>query len=292
MESKENIVWLSSYPKSGNTWLRVFLNTVLSKDGMDISINDINITDGIVSNRSFFERWVGVDSEELTKAEIDNYLPKVLMKRSANLKERSFVKTHTANVKNKNGDFLFPIEVTEKVIYIVRNPLDVCVSMAFHSGHENFDSSIKTINNAEYILADSRSFYNVQMHQYLKDWSTHYLSWNKSFLADKILVIKYEDMKLKGFETFSSILNFLEIEVNEDKLRSALKKCSFSNLKNQERKEGFMERPSRSKSFFRKGEVGGWRNYLSDNQVEHIIGKHKVVMEELGYIQSDRTLLI
>lgn len=292
MGSIENIIWLASYPKSGNTWLRVLLNTVLADAEKEVSINRISITDGIISNRALFEKWIGVDTEELTKSEIDYFMPRVLKKRSESLNEPSFIKTHTANVKNQNGEYLFPVEATRKAIYIVRNPLDVCVSMAFHSGHNDFDTSIKTLNNEETILSDNPIEFNVQMHQYLGSWSNHYSSWINSMSSEKILVVRYEDMKNIPQKTFADILTFLNIPFSNESLIRSIDKCSFDNLKQQELKEGFNERPSASKRFFRKGIVGGWKKYLTKEQENIVIDRHAVVMKELGYIDSNNQLLI
>jgi hypothetical protein len=286
------IVWLASYPKSGNTWLRIFLNSIIHPDDNNLFINNLSITAGIISNRFLFDKWICHDSSELTKDEIDNLLPLVIKKRAESFEERSFIKTHNGYFKNKNGKFLIPYEATKKVIYVVRNPFDVCVSLAFHSGHIDFARSIKYLNNKNSVLAYDPNSFNVQLHQYLGDWSMHYESWKNNFPPEKLLVVRYEDMNLNGISTFAKIVDFLNIEISKENLVQCIEKCSFKNLQNQEKKEGFTEKPVGVKRFFRKGKVGGWTDYLTNEQEQEIVEKHSKVMKELNYLDKNNNLII
>ena len=70
------IIWLASYPKSGNTWLRAFL-TSFQSGGQPVDINSM-AGGPIASARKRFDDAMGVEASELTQEEIDRYRPRIL----------------------------------------------------------------------------------------------------------------------------------------------------------------------------------------------------------------------
>lgn len=287
MESKEgNIIWLASYPKSGNTWLRIFLNNLLSESDEPVDINALHETGSISSARGIFDELVGVDSADLTRDEIDFYLPKAHLLRSQQLTEKQFVKTHDAFTRNKAGQWIIPFEATYKVIYLIRNPLDVCVSFAHHSGHTGFDKIIKQMSNSNLVLSQSKKKYNNQLQQYMGSWSGHVNSWMKNIPLENILLVKYEDMKLKPLTTFTEIVKFLGLDYNNEEILKAIDKSSIDKLKKMEEENGFREKKQQAKRFFRKGVIGNWKEELSKIQIATIINEHEKMMMEYGYLCS------
>src|SRR5438105_4789062 len=127
------IVWLASYPKSGNTWVRVFLTNYL-RDGSEPA--DINDLDGapIASDRNRFDELSGVESSDLTADEVARYRAAVYRAFAAETEGLLFVKVHDAHRDPDCSEELFPAEVTRHVVYIIRNPLDLTVSLAHHFG--------------------------------------------------------------------------------------------------------------------------------------------------------------
>lgn len=291
MTKEGNIIWLASYPKSGNTWLRIFLNNLLSESDEPIDLNALHETGSISSARRLFDELVGVDSADFTQSEIDYYLPKVHQMRSDQLTEKEFVKTHDAFTKNKDGQWIIPIEATFRAIYLVRNPLDVCVSFAHHSGHTDFDRMIKRMASSKTTLAHSKKGQNNQLHQYMGSWSDHIISW-QNLPKDKRLVIRYEDMKLKTQETFTKIVRFAGLTHNEEQIADALDKSKMSRLQKMEDEKGFREKMQKAKRFFRKGIIGSWREELTDAQAQQIVKDHKAIMLQLDYLDIDGNLKV
>ncbi len=284
-----NIIWLASYPKSGNTWTRIFLNNLLSEQEEPIDINDLHETGSISSARNLFDELVGVDSGDFRPDEIDYYLPRVHRLRSEQLEEKEFIKSHNAFTKNKNGEWLIPIEATYKAIYLVRNPLDVCVSFAHHSGHTDFDKTIEQMAKSNMTLASSHKRQNNQLHQYMGSWSDHYESW-QNVPAGKLLVVRYEDMKLHTLETFTKIVKFADLPHSSEEIAAALEKSSIGRLQKMEEEKGFLEKTQKANRFFRKGIIGSWQKELSEEQAHKIIQDHTTVMIKLGYLNKDGTL--
>ena len=283
-EQEGKIIWLASYPKSGNTWLRIFLSNLMS--GKDEPV-DINLLQGgpIASARPVFDELIGIESSHLTKEEIDFYLPKAHSLRASKLTNVQFVKSHDAYTLNESGVPIIPEDATFKAIYLLRNPLDVCVSFAHHAGHSNYTKMLKGMNNPKYVLANSKKSPNNQLHQKMGTWSDHVRSWQNG-MPTKTLMIRYEDMKHNSLETFSKIVKFSELEYSQEAIEQALEFSSMSKLQEQEKEKGFRERLAKSKSFFRKGVTGSWRDELTDEQAQLIIEQHKDVMEEFGYLDA------
>ena len=145
-ETKKNIVWLASYPKSGNTWFRIFLSNLFSDSHPPVNINDLTETT-ISSNRSIIDSYLGIHSSELTAEEIDKLRPQVFKRFSDEKEGTAYVKTHEAWTLNSRGNPIFPEEITEGVIYLIRNPLDIAISYSYHNS-ESIDETISLLNKA------------------------------------------------------------------------------------------------------------------------------------------------
>lgn len=291
MSKEGNIIWLASYPKSGNTWLRIFLNNLLSEKEEIININALYEIDFISSERVFFDETVGVDSIDLTLDEIDYYLPYVHTLRSQQLTEKKFIKTHDAYTKNKQGNWIIPVSTIYKTIYLIRNPLDICVSFAYHFGHTNFNKMIKQMANPKTILAESKTKPNNQLHQYMGSWSSHVNSWT-NLPNNKLLVIRYEDMKLKPQATFTKIIRFIGLKHSDIEIVTALEKSDIKKLQKIEDERGFIEKMHKAQRFFRKGIVGSWQQELTKKQVQQIIKDHKELMIKYDYLDANGVLKV
>jgi len=277
---KKNIVWLASYPKSGNTWVRIFLANYLNKTEQAVDVNNITVST-ISSARRDFDTFSGVLSSDLTADEIDLFRPDIYKNISNNEENIVFIKTHDANHKNINNIPLFPEEVTLAVVHIVRNPLSVVPSYANHFSL-SIDETIKALNNKENKLSYSVKKLTKQIRQQLFSWSEHYKTWSQT--KAPYLLIRYEDLKANPYETFKRLILFIYKEVDEEKLKKAIAFSDFKQLKSQEKKSSFKEKPIKAKSFFRKGTVNAWKEELTEKQVQQIIKDHKKVMRDLNYL--------
>lgn len=280
---RKNIVWLASYPKSGNTWFRVFLSNLLSDSEESVNINHLHPS-RIASNRSIIDFYLGTQSSELIPDEIERLRPEIYRFVSKESETDVFFKTHDAWELNADGYPLFPEEVTKGVIYFIRNPLDVAVSFAFHN-NTNFDKAIINMNDNNFRLCLNNSKLLNQIPQHLLSWSGHVISWvHKSNLP--VHVMRFEDMIDKPERTFSKALEFLKISFTDKQLFHALQKSSFERLSIQEAEFGFKEKYIFSKKFFRSGTRNNWKQYLEQKQVYKIINHHRIIMKEFGYLDE------
>lgn len=278
---KKNIIWLASYPKSGNTWFRVFLSNLLSGSDEPVSINQLEKTP-IASARNIFDEITGLSSGELSFEETDLLRPDVY-KELANADDSlKFLKIHDAYTILSNGKTLVPENVTKAAIYFVRNPLDVAVSFAHHS-NATVDNMVKAMNNSNYAFCSKTDRIHNQLRQKLLTWSEHVTSWTEN-LPFPVLVLRYEDMLENTFESFSKAVNFIGLEKTADEIKKAIKFSSFEILKSMEEKEGFKEKAPDAKSFFRKGIAGSWKSELTEDLANELIQNHKIIMQKYRYL--------
>ena len=279
------MVWLSSYPKSGNTWFRVFLSNLFSDTPDAVHINELNLSP-ISSNRSIIDGYLGMHSAELDAEEVDNLRPLVYRKLSEETEGTAYIKTHEAWTLNSRGYPIFPEEITLGVLYIIRNPLDVAISYSFHN-NESIDSTISLLNDDVSALCERKDRISMQTRQKLGSWSNHVNSWIELSKLP-VYVIRYEDMLNDPLNTFKGAVDFLKLDYGEAEIRSAIDNSSFDTLRNMEGKDGFKERGMNSEVFFRKGKTNQWESELSEAQINKITSHHGAIMKRFAYLHNFR----
>jgi hypothetical protein len=278
-----SIIWLASYPKSGNTWLRIFLTNFWNDTDEPVDINDLR-TDRGASNREQFDDAVGVESSDLTPDEIDCLQPDMYRQIAEERDRTLFIKIHDALTYTSEGRLHIPEDVTTGAIYLIRNPLDVAVSFAHHSG-ASIDRTIARMVNESHALSPNFLCLDNQLRQQLLSWGGHVLSWVDA-PGIRVFPVRYEDMQFKPLETFILLVRFAGLPVDTDRIQKAIELSSFQRVQQQERDHGFQERHPRAESFFRRGKVGSWREVLTPEQVNRIIEDHYDVMRRFGYLTA------
>jgi aryl sulfotransferase len=265
------IIWLASYPKSGNTWFRTFISNLLNEMDEEIGINQLK-TDGIFSSRLIFDSITGVEASNLTAEEIDRLRPKIYNHLARYAVNPLFIKVHDAYTYLEDGTPLMGTE-NAKAVYILRNPLDVAVSFANHAS-KDLDQIIKNMAENSFAFCGNRNKLANQLRQQLLTWSAHVESWAQA-TEIPVHLIRYEDMKLEPIPTFTKAVRFIGLDFGEEQIKKAIELSDFEKLKAKEEVEGFKERPYKTAAFFRKGEVGDWRNHLTEAQRDKLIADHE-----------------
>lgn len=276
------IYWLASYPKSGNTWFRIFLSNLQQNGDSPVDINEL-ATVTIASNRCWLDNVLGFDTAELEPDEIDRLRPFVYQWSKQNA-EIEYHKIHDAYTYTTDGLPLVGRESTLGALYILRNPLDVALSAANHWGL-NIDECIKRMGSHKTSLAKNRKGLPDQVRQQLLTWSEHVLSWVDAPGLD-CLTIRYEDMLNRPLQTFTEACRFLQLPADAGRIEKAIRFSSFNILSGQEAQHGFKERPIKTQRFFRQGKSGAWRDQLSAGQIQKIVADHHVVMRRFGYLDE------
>jgi len=271
MQSAQRIIWLASYPKSGNTWTRSFLANYFAPPGEKLDINSLRRFTTADVRQDFFDRAAG---RPFHAATFDEWLitrQKALRLIALSKPHHHFVKTHSRIERIGNVD-LIPPELTAAAVYIIRNPFDVAPSLARHFATD-VDAAIDRMLNEKNLNASPTNIFEVTGR-----WDAHVQSW----LGAPGLpchVMRYEDMSADAERAFRGLLTFLRAPVSDGQLRRAIRAVSFDELRKQEEKAGFVERPPGMERFFAKGKAGSWREDLTPAQVARLRGAFLPMLE-------------
>ncbi|MFC3226171.1 sulfotransferase domain-containing protein [Marinibaculum pumilum] len=271
------IIWLASYPKSGNTWLRAFLHNLLRDPAKPMDINQLTQFTHGDTLRHWFDRAAGESIEGWSEERIAQLRPEVHRLISESWPDSVFVKTHNALAQH-NGVPLITMEYTTAAIYVVRDPRDVAISMTHHFGL-TLDQAITMMGNEA--AATAMTDLNVQ--QFYGTWSEHVESWTDQ-AGQSLHVVRYEDMHSRPRAAFGGVVQFLGLPPDRKRLDKAIRFASFKVLQGQERKEGFREKSVHADAFFRSGQVGQWRRIMTPEQAAAIETAHGTVMRRFGYL--------
>lgn len=276
------LVLLASYPKSGNTWLRAVLESV-RQGGDTVPLDRLGHAIPNAAGRVLFDTAMGVDSSDLSQAEIARARPYLYRHLARHRAEGTFLKVHDALLPcQPDGELLFPADAVDAVVYVVRDPRDVAVSLAHHNVR-TVDETIANMADEAGTLARAGKVLSRQLPQLLSSWSAHVESWLDA-PALRRHVMRYEEMVAAPEAAFGAVLRFLGLETTPNVLAGALAATRFDALRAQEDRDGFSERPAGMHRFFRRGVAGGWRDSLTAAQAERIARDHQRVMRRLGYL--------
>jgi aryl sulfotransferase len=276
------MVWIASYPKSGNTWVRSFLSACQGEEGaFDLNALAVPIT----ANRSLIDDLLGISTADLSPGEVRALLPHAFEAWLQCSFLRPLAKTHDAYALVGAGQAMYPADLTRAVLHVVRDPRDVAVSLAHHHGI-GLDAAIVRLNDAGAWLAAEGVGRTDQIAQFVSDWSGHARSWIESPLPR--LTLRYEDLLADPRAGFARLLEFAGLRVAPQRFDQALRETSFANLQAREKSAGFVERRANATApFFRQGRAGGWRETLSPAQVAAIESAHGAMMARFGYLGKD-----
>ena len=285
------IIWIASYPKSGNTWIRSLLCAYLfSKDGkfnFDL-LKNIN---------QFSSKNLLSDSIEDDKYQskiIENWIP--AQKIINEDKKIHFLKTHNA-LCTINGNKFTDENNTMAAIYIVRDPRNLITSLSHHYSF-NINEAFSFLTNKKKIIfpinfkKKDKIKNSIQDFNFLTDWSGHYQSW-KNIGFCPIKIIKYEDILADTQKVFFSILDFLsqfiKLKIERDKVQQSLYSTSFKTLSKMEDEQDFSEstpspKTKKKTKFFYLGEKNDWKKLLNKETIDKINNAFKNEMRELNYL--------
>ena len=282
IEENKKIIFISSYPKSGNTWLRCIISSILNNQNGKFNFNDLNKT-RLFSRESHFKHFKDLEYQEngnLNFNFVSNNWIKAQQKINEESKDVRFFKTHS--IREISNKYFTDQTVCLGFIYVVRDPRDVAISYTHHCGGD-LNVAIETMlyNNKNYAS-------HHKTNELISTWKQHLFSWDK-FNSVPRLFIKYEDMLdntkkiLLHIIDFINSLTILSINKNNDFLENILNTTSFNYLQLLEKNFGFNEATNNS-VFFRKGVSNQWKTILSQNQKDLIQNELEIPMKQLGYL--------
>ena len=275
------IIWLTSYPKSGNTWVRSFLSAYyFSQDG-DFNFNLLEsfkqfpskdfVNLNLKNPLDIVKQWEPVQEDILSKKKI------------------VFLKTHNALISLNNTKFTSP-KYTLGFIYIIRDPRNLITSLKNHTDI-SYEEALSFMLDKNTVLYDTK-VNDYDAAHFISSWRMHYKSWLNNDVFKK-MIIRYEDLENNSHEIFYKLVNFTNSlmkrndKVDEKKLEKAIETTNFNNLRKKEENGEFNENAISLKTnekvkFFNMGYKNNWNKILPQELKIKLNDKFK---DDISYLR-------
>lgn len=284
-------VWLASYPKSGNTWIRAIITALgthphlFTVDQLESGAQPFNVASSITA--------YGLDSRWLNAEETDRLRTSLLTDVSwfgdNDTETPIFRKTHEVYRSADPGHEPFPATCTRAAILVVRDPRDVACSFAPFFGVD-LDAAIDTMAKESWGGRSNPAL--CQTEQPWGTWSSQIESWLAPDVPFPVHLVRYEDLAVDAVATLEPVLAAVGLDCTREQLALAVEQTRFERLKESERQRGFRETSPKTESFFRSGRSGAWREVLDGGQVATIEHDHRPMMDRLGYESTTEVLVL
>jgi len=278
----KKLIWISSYPKSGNTWIRYFLsNYFYNKKKLNLDLELIKKIGKFPSQR-YLNQYANIDELQKSAYNISKYWSLSQEYLNNTNEDFLFIKNHNALV-SVEGRNLTEEKYSLAFIYIVRDPRDVAVSYSNFEKNINIDQVIeRMISENLYCNVSKKNPFDIEV---LGSWKFNYFSWKNGVMKVPRILIRYEDLVTNTFKTKLKLIKFLSkvlgLAVDQDQIKFSIAQSDFKRLKELENTSNFDESPG---NFFNSGKIGQWKKHLSLEQIKKIENFCKSEMKELNYL--------
>jgi len=277
------IIWIASYPKSGNTWIRSFLTAYyFCEDGI-FDIDKLNYIQDY-PNKQFFKN-------EVKEGEIHNHWEESQRVILAE-KKIKFLKTHNSLITAFGNEFTKP-KYSLGVIYIIRDPRNVITSVKNHNDFQTYDKALEFMQNENTVISDYKHLNNHAKTNIINSWRINYQSWlsNNRF---RRFTVKYEDLIEKTDQTLRDLIIFVNTicrfnnGIDIKKFNNAVQSTTFDKLQNLENSGRFSESVYSDKTkekikFFYLGPKNNWKEKLSKSLIDKMNDYYKDDLKKLNY---------
>ena len=297
MTEREPYWYLASYPKSGNTWCRVFITELRRLAGLDspdataaaqeeereLRLNRDLATGSIMSSRHWLDDQLGIDSSDLSWQELDKVRGRVGHQRAVYAECLRYHKVHDAFVSvDSGGHPVVPVTGCRGAVVVIRQPADVAVSLS-HFFSWDLERCVAFLLDEQAGLCRSSKRGGQQVRQFMGSWASHVCSW-----ADQpqipVLLLRYEDLLRQPEKEFFRLAGFLDLPEDGGLIAQAVENTRFEKLKAKEEEEGgFHERPEGCERFFRSGRSGEGMEKLSTQQLDQFQETFGETLSRFGY---------
>jgi hypothetical protein len=299
MSALEPYWYLASYPKSGNTWCRVFITELRRLAGHDsaeataaaqqeeqeLRLNRDLATGSIVSSRHWLDDQLGIDSSDLSWAELDKVRGRAGHQRALYAECLRYHKVHDAFVSpDSAGHPVVPVDECRGAVVVIRHPADVAVSLS-HFFSWPLERCVAFLLDEQAGLCRSSKRGGQQVRQFMGTWANHAHSWLDQQQIP-VLLLRYEDLLVEPQPQFSRLARFLELPAEPELIAEAVRNTSFQTLRAKEEQEGgFHERPDGCERFFRSGRSGEGKEKLTAEQLAQLEEAFAETLAQNGYIE-------
>jgi hypothetical protein len=298
MSALEPYWYLASYPKSGNTWCRLFISALRRLAGLDpappTAAADRDplqswplATGSIVSSRHWLDDQLGIDTSDLRWSELDRLRGRVGHQRALYSETPRYHKVHDAFISpDSAGQPVVPVEGCQGAVLLLRHPADVAVSLSAFFSWE-LERCVAFLLDGQAALSGSCHSGGDQVRQFLGTWAGHGASWLDQRRIP-VLMLRYEDLLADPETHFCRLARFLRLPEDPALIAAAVDHTRFERLRAKEEAEGgFPERPAGCGRFFRSGRRGEGRERLTDDQLRRLGDTFAEALQRFGYREVD-----
>lgn len=276
-----HLILIASYPKSGNTWVRLFFENLLRDEGTPVSINDIRNGSYGFERRLLFDSEAPAAAADLLPDEMENLLPGIYAQWAIDASGPVLVKVHDRARRTPAGQWLFPPEHVRAVLYLARHPFDVAVSYAHHLNIP-VAQAVGNLCSEDHVIAGVERSLPLPLAECPGSWNSNVGSW-LDLKCYPVTLMRYEDLYSNPLEGFTSLAEAAGMGARQDKIALSVAATRFDRLRSEEREHGFRERHLASPAFFRNGRPQSWRGVLDDTLRERLASCCAPAMDRLGY---------
>jgi hypothetical protein len=279
----KGIVWIASYPRSGNTWIRIFLHHLIRiKRGLPAGENEIDgigrSSPSLAGRAELFAGFMGKPVQAASMHDVVLARPKVAEAMAREANGVLMVKTHSLLGRIFDTP-LINLGVSVGAIYVVRSPLDIAISLA-----ESLSRPVDTTITSMAAHLNSSTTTDVSTPEIWGSWSENVRSWTTD-VPQVIKVVRYEDLLADPMAQFTGLADHMRIGATPAEIGEAVRLSSFAELR--KRAEGSVAgNPESIDGFFRAGTAGQWQDRLTTRQVERIVADHREQMARFGYLPT------
>ena len=262
------IIWIASYPKSGNTWVRSFVTAYYFCENGIFDVSKLNLIQDY-PNKQFFK-------ETVKKGEIHKHWDSS-QKNICNEKKVKFLKTHNSLITAFGNDFTKP-KYSLGIIHVIRDPRNIITSLKNHHDFETYEKTLTFMQDENKVLEDYPHLRNYAKTNIINSWRINYQSWmsNKNF---RRLTIRYEDMIENPQQTFKKLVMFINTlmgfkdKIDSKKLSNSIETTNFKSLQDIENQGKFSEnvyslKDNRKIKFFYQGPKNDWKKNLDKSMIK------------------------
>jgi len=289
------IIWLASYPKSGNTWLRAILYQIIinktEKKNWLSSLHELVDTYPKIQQFKDLNNSLIQEDDFKNKNEIIKNWDKS-QKRLNSDKKLRILKTHNMLCSIEVGQQKFSFtneENTLGVIHVVRDPRNIITSLKNHFFLQTYNEALEIIKNEN---TWGGVFEKNQVPHLISSWEHHFESW--ALFPKNYILFRYEDIldnpKKQIKRLIEYLQKFIKIDLNEQTIDQIIKDTDFKNLKSIEKKGYFLENATNIKTkdkatFFNLGPKNDYKKLLNKEVQFEIEKKFENTMKKLNYLE-------
>lgn len=273
------MIWILSYPKSGNTWLRIMLALAKHRGQVDAETLVANLRDYAPweADLKWFEPFLSGGSGSSGMKDILAARPRAQAAMEKASGGDAIVKSHNI-VATMDGTPLFPQGPDHRAVHLVRNPLDVAVSIMHHMGLSQEEAARAMLNPRLIMPRGPKSAW-----EFYGSWERHTRRWVEA-PPYPVVHVRYEDLVASDTAVLSRVLAHAGLSVSEDDVPALYNETAIAKLRAAEDRVGFNDVPSaKSENFFRSGTTGAWKSELSADVRETIVKACGPMMGHFGF---------